>query len=67
MGQHFAVRASSGDLGEKSVVGGDAGTVGPHPGEGRVEGELMGSAREKRERKRNRLRFMGGSSFMAQN
>ena len=34
-----------------------------HPGEGGVEGELMGSA--KKERERNRERFMG-SSFMAQ-
>ena len=42
--------------------------MGADPGEGRVEGELMGSARKERERDgmgRNRLRFMG-SSNMAQ-
>ena len=38
------------NLCEEAVVGRGAGSVGAHPGEGGVEGELMGSATRKAEK-----------------
>ena len=52
------------NLCEEAVVGRGAGAVGAHPGEGGVEGELMGSAT--RQRKKGAKIYMG-STFMARN
>ena len=47
MVQHFVM-----NLCEEAVVGRGAGSVGAHPGEGGVEGELMGSATRQRKGQR---------------